>query len=119
MNPKLVKEWCAALRSGEYKQISGTLHKDGGFCCLGVLADIGLDAFWVRGPEESWYLSQDDRYRIGLARIMFLNRHFKMLGLNPDTADELADLNDNGASFNDIANRIELLAFRRAPSEPL
>ncbi len=33
-------EWCAALRSGNYKQGSNHLCFDGKYCCLGVLSDI-------------------------------------------------------------------------------
>lgn len=36
--------WVEVLRSGKYKQIHGSLVKDGGFCCLGVLSEIsGVD----------------------------------------------------------------------------
>ena len=30
----------AALRSGKYKQCTGALRKDDGFCCLGVACDV-------------------------------------------------------------------------------
>ena len=33
-------EWLAALRSGTYVQVQCALEIDGGFCCLGVLADL-------------------------------------------------------------------------------
>jgi len=36
--PKAVADkWLAALRSDEYRQVTGRLEKNGGFCCLGVL----------------------------------------------------------------------------------
>ncbi len=35
--------WLEALRSGEYKQCSGILHKpEEGYCCLGVFARVKL-----------------------------------------------------------------------------
>ncbi len=40
MDKKLKKQWCKALRSGRYKQIRGTLVRNEGYCCLGVLARI-------------------------------------------------------------------------------
>lgn len=41
MNADVKTKWLAALRSGEYQQIDGSLHKDQqGFCCLGVLCDL-------------------------------------------------------------------------------
>ena len=32
--------WVKALRSGEYKQTTGQLRKDDGYCCLGVACDL-------------------------------------------------------------------------------
>lgn len=40
MNPELKAKWVAALRSGEYRQVSGRLRKGDGFCCLGVLCTV-------------------------------------------------------------------------------
>lgn len=49
MKPKTVTrdEWCAALRSGEYKQGFRTLKGDGRFCALGVLAHLSLPKWRV------------------------------------------------------------------------
>lgn len=40
MDAKLKAEWVAALRSGKYRQARMALHKEGGFCCLGVFCRI-------------------------------------------------------------------------------
>lgn len=41
MKKELKDKWIAALRSGEYRQGKSKLKTDsGGYCCLGVLADI-------------------------------------------------------------------------------
>lgn len=40
MNQEVKQAWLQALRSGEYKQGNGNLHKGDAFCCLGVLCDI-------------------------------------------------------------------------------
>lgn len=41
MKEEIKKEWCSALRSGEYEQGIGTLRSvDDKFCCLGVLTDL-------------------------------------------------------------------------------
>jgi len=40
MDRNLRDRWCAALRSGKYKQGKGYLHQGSKFCRLGVLADI-------------------------------------------------------------------------------
>lgn len=34
------KKWVAALRSGEYKQTTGHLRDQKGFCCLGVACEL-------------------------------------------------------------------------------
>ena len=40
MIASLKRKWLKALRSGEYEQCEGQLHiKNGGYCCLGVLAE--------------------------------------------------------------------------------
>lgn len=39
MNPEIKAKWVAALRSGDYEQGRGYLHR-GGFCCLGVACDL-------------------------------------------------------------------------------
>lgn len=36
--------WADALESGKYKQTIGQLGRSGGFCCLGVLTCMALDA---------------------------------------------------------------------------
>lgn len=40
MTPELKTRWLAALRSGEYSQVRGTLKNRDGYCCLGVLCEI-------------------------------------------------------------------------------
>ncbi len=34
------QKWLTALRSGEYKQCTGHLELDGGYCCLGVALKV-------------------------------------------------------------------------------
>lgn len=40
MKKSVKKKWVAALNSGKYKQTTGALKNDNGFCCLGVLCDV-------------------------------------------------------------------------------
>lgn len=42
LNPEVKELWTKALKSGDYKQGTGTLHnsKTDTFCCLGVLCDL-------------------------------------------------------------------------------
>ena len=53
--------WVAALRSGDYKQATGSLRKPAGDCCLGVLCDIAgiLDGGTAKFPS-SFGLKMDE-----------------------------------------------------------
>lgn len=52
MNQERKAQWVAALRSGEYKQGTGYLHRkahgEERFCCLGVASDLA----WRAGAVE-------------------------------------------------------------------
>ncbi len=100
MNPEVKKQWVAALRSGEYKQCRGALKKDGGFCCLGVLREIGPPE--VRKsqapPGNAGTLSKKAQEWSGINSD------------NPDIAHRVSaiDANDQRKwTFNQIADAIE------------
>lgn len=67
MNAEIRTEWCAGLRSGEYPQTHGTLHRtadrvyDGsppeGYCCMGVLTDLYVKAGNSETYEREGYPS--------------------------------------------------------------
>lgn len=40
LKPAIKRRWLKALRSGKYKQGTGSLRDGDGFCCLGVLCDV-------------------------------------------------------------------------------
>lgn len=102
MRKKLKNEWIAALRSGEYKQAKNVLHSaDGGFCCIGVLADIGLEFDWEQdSPKDNWGVD-------GGCVSMLFDTQLDLLGLGVEVARELAGMNDSGNTFNEIADWIE------------
>jgi hypothetical protein len=108
MKPEIKQKWCSALRSGEYQQGTGVLHRksDNTFCCLGVLCDLYLKeigsewqivenaAYTIDG--ESWYLPDSVIKWAGLDEL-----------LNSKHPLKLGDKNDAGDSFERIANLIE------------
>lgn len=56
MNPSVKLQWIHALESGEYKQITGVLKDECGFCALGVLCDLYVKEhrmFWDGGTVLS------------------------------------------------------------------
>ncbi len=101
-------KWCAALRSGEYRQVAGVLKRVDGdgprYCCLGVLAEVMGD-----GPSQglagSAFLSNSAKYGIPP------NAPPKMppLGVASTscTQQALAGRNDAGWPFARIADHIE------------
>lgn len=116
MNAKIKKAWVAALRSGDYQQITGGLKRrargDGepelGYCCLGVLAEVatGKKLRCAGGDYDPGFPS---------------NTVAKLCKLEGRGTDEFGDLcypenhpfqvlaekNDSGWSFKKIANWIE------------
>lgn len=110
------KEWLAALRSGEYTQGEGELNPIGGYCCLGVAAKVALkndvhveifndlydDSFIVGydlsdQPETMKYFGLKNGAGLMDQTITLNDREFK----------SLVDMNDNGISFEKIADVIE------------
>lgn len=75
MDPEIKAEWVAALRSGDFIQVRGTLRSKSvpnGRCCLGVLCDVldkrnGTDDWnpgitggeWTWGPSNNWSMPPD------------------------------------------------------------
>lgn len=94
MNEELKAKWITALRSGNYKQGVGRLRGDDKFCCLGVLCDLVVPEDWD-GPEQLSTWALPPSYVI------------EPCGLSDATCAELACKNDDGESFEEIADYIE------------
>jgi len=104
MNIEIKKKWVDALRSGKYKQGTGRLcsihdtYK--GYCCLGVLCEIlevpSVETHVMKEYDGAeWYLPNRVTELTGLSRIPKIN------------CRSLSDMNDDGMSFNEIADLIE------------
>lgn len=105
MDKALKKKWVSALRSGKYKQGKDRLrqtntHGETVFCCLGVLCEIQDNVVWS---------SQDHHYRkiqtypsiIGVDKVSVPG------GPPMSHARVIAERNDAGVSFQEIADSIE------------
>lgn len=91
------EQWVKSLRSGKYKQSQSCLYHvaDGGFCCLGVLAD-GVLGQNVKGP----YIMSDQ------PKINKLYEEIReLVGDKLHAFTNMNDLKDY--SFEDIADYIE------------
>lgn len=126
------KEWVAALRSGQFKQGHGVLSNGEEYCCLGVacvLAGIEADPT-PYGDDEPYRLYFDNE------PLVLPQRGQDWLGVdegNPnidaprwlriDTQDgdpwpaDVATLNDDGFTFNQIADLVEYFGFGPAGVE--
>jgi hypothetical protein len=125
MNKRVKQKWVDALRSGKYVQGDGFLRQaesDGGpdrFCCLGVLCEIAVDEGVIAKPKPP----EDDYEGYLYARTadQFLPKTVvkwaNLSSSNPDVSysyendeplyDHLSSLNDEGRTFEQIANYIE------------
>lgn len=94
-----IKKWVEALESGEYKQTQNKLAGNGGYCCLGVYAEVSdIDCY----DKMVGYLGSNETEDYGLAKETY-NKLYKTLYPIIDV-DYLVELNDvKGASFKDIA----------------
>jgi hypothetical protein len=135
MNNEIKQEWISALRSGEYKQAKHVLNGDGGMCCLGVLCDLYMkktgEGEWVpRTAKEEDSRVLQKYTSIGTfegSEVVPPASVMKWADLdkeNPNTGIyqgftksfedtpgylgySLAELNDGGLTFNQIADVIQ------------
>lgn len=110
------KLWVAGLRSGDYKQGKGVLRSvDDKYCCLGVACELAIEAgVPVKRERTDGLVYQYDGQRYYLPTSVM-----EWLGLNTRggralvplvwkyTADGVAEMNDNDATFAEIADAIE------------
>ena len=106
-----------ALRSGEYAQIIGALHKDSGFCCLGVACDLFIKETdtspgWTKSIWGGFTQSFDDETAVLPDRVrVWLGFRTNQGNFTPVVGAQgsfsLASANDSGVSFQEIADMIE------------
>lgn len=98
------KLWVAALRSGEYKQGKGYLCLNDCYCCMGVLCEVGgVDK--VQTSERLTYAYNGESQYAPASAVAFVGL-FSSRGDMPNSKP-LTLMNDNGASFSQIADIIE------------
>lgn len=131
MNSQVKQQWVAALRSGKYSQDTGALRSTQGYCCLGVLCDLYAQEHneqwdvhrYNSNLGESYDIPENEVTKIDLSDEFHFDGELEALsntvklwaGLNDPSPHvhidndvvELIYLNDNGVSFNEIADLIE------------
>ncbi len=113
MSMELGKRWVEALRSGKYVQGRGGLrdNKNNTYCCLGVLCDL------IENAEQRWFIYEPDQHGSESAYMKFGDPKdaesngsyapsyvWPLDGLSGQAY--LAGMNDAGASFETIADKI-------------
>lgn len=110
-------ELVKALRSGDYTQIEGRLKTDEGFCCLGVMCDLDQNSNeWnKRHPDQRYYTYLNCSVGLPMDTMSFfgmktndgsLPNHLP-IKIGDISYSSLAEANDKGCTFNQIADYIE------------
>lgn len=115
LKKKIKKKWLKALHSDKYKQTTSCLHDANGYCCLGVLTDIYLnekgktweDEYPVnKDGEHGWQATLDEKVAEWAFKPKYSNCDDAQVEVEGSNHC-LAELNDNGYTFNEIADIIE------------
>ena len=101
MNPEIKAQWLAALRSGDYQQGKSLLHYEDRFCCLGVLCDL-----YAKDTGNTWESDGLVCNMHGSGGILSPQVQ-EWAGLKHLNSMDLAGRNDNGATFEELAELIE------------
>lgn len=134
INTDVLRTWVDALRSGEYLQTTGKLHDSVGYCCLGVACELAPNTTWGPGYEDTFMAVSADGLTSEYVLPIPVMNWLGVSGESPEVpwsaaysilpelcdqlvADHVLDhrrlmvplsaLNDNGATFAQIADIIE------------
>lgn len=116
MNREFATRWVEALRGGEYLQCQNVLHGGQGYCCLGVAEIVAGNEF--EEDDGIFVLKHDRRKTVSLSDATMratgmrsaFGRIFDSSGVitvGGGDYTSLADANDDGRTFAQIADAIE------------
>jgi len=104
-----VRQWVAALRSGEFEQGTGRLStRDGKYCCLGVAAKIA-GCHCVPGDSFAFPVKEEPPVRLNSVLLNeFATDHYGLSSGQAMFSDGgLPEMNDSVVPFSEIAILIE------------
>lgn len=104
MKPAIKERWIAALESGEYPQAKTQLKSEEGFCCLGVL----VKACEAEIKEKHTILETEELLMINDDLDILPASVLELLGLTPDQADKLMNINDANETV-DFTKQVEYI----------
>ena len=123
-NTDFIQKWVDALRSGEFQQAKGVLHdlETNGYCCLGVACSLAVDDPNV-DVEVEIFEGHKNAITGEIGPVEVFNGDFtslpyevaELIGTDGsdvpvrdgDGIEYLSIINDNGNSFEFIADKIE------------
>src|SRR6267378_4900821 len=107
MKKSIAMKWIKILRNGEFKQIKGALENESGNCCLGVLCNMAL----IEGICDFTRINVETINAFDNAWVTLPCSVMKWAEIKTTDAsfnfESLADINDQGKSFSQIADIIE------------
>lgn len=114
------QRWVKALRSGRYKQGKGVLRSpDDQYCCLGVGLDLLDSDKWTKSAQAPGNMTVENPSVVGFAWGRKRSVHnwdacglpprnaLDLLGISEAQATDLAEANDDGTTFDAIADALE------------
>ena len=106
------KLWVRVLRSGQYEQNTGALRSLDQFCCLGVACDLYDEGGWAEDDVDPMvYRAEGKGYDEVLPpcvqKWLGLRTSMGRVELRDEVLSTLMDANDEGATFEEIADLIE------------
>jgi hypothetical protein len=101
MDAEIKRKWVEALRSGEYRQSRSLLRRGNAFCCLGVLCDLVANQVDGEWRHNDFVLGDSQVFGMPPEEV----RTFA--GMTRDAENFVANMNDGGKSFAEIADYIE------------
>jgi hypothetical protein len=113
MRPYVAKLWTNALRSGDYAQGQEYLNCNNRFCCLGVLCDLYVKHVGYNELPVTVFSNNITEYDGAEAVLPFVVQDWAGMKTcigslpDPDENTSLAELNDGGSSFEELAKVIE------------
>lgn len=106
MKKNIAQKWVKALRSGKYKQGADALYANGKHCCLGVLCAISP---WKNNYTKMKSCGGDYMNSVLPEKVMEWSDMYDKDGGSRSCRFQtnLTSMNDDGKSFEYIANYIE------------
>ena len=111
MNPIIKDMWVKALKSGEFKQGTEFLERDGKYCALGILSLLSLvEGQCTYNQVDGLGRFDNKRYTLSYNTLTWAGmdlENFKAEVIYEGELTSIADLNDRGLSFQKLAQIIE------------